>query len=386
MPALARRLLLASSLIGMALLTALALVVVPRLPAIRCLLAFQEATPDDLAVGTPAPADLRWLEDEVRYGAQRAWLLRQPDPSAPTLVFVHGVAPKGLRDGRIVQAVRAFGRAGFTVIAPELPTLVDPLDQSPVGAVVFRCLQRIAGGAYQGARRDRIGIVGISVGGALALRGAARFVAAGGRELRAALLIGAPDDLRRSARAWFAAADPAPVSDGSLAWRQANAAAFGRLYLIRAGLLPTYGDDAEVRRLDAWLGDGAPAAKTPSDLRRPELAALAHLVHAVPAVRAAARETILARAASRIEALSPALWDKDLPHLAGMAIFLLHGHGDPLVGIDEEARLADRLRTHTLVAVLASHMVAHTHVQSVGLAERLAHVVQMDDFFDMIAR
>lgn len=94
----------------------------------------------------------------------------------------------------------------------------------------------------------------------------------------------------------------------------------------------------------------------------------------------------MARAAERVRGLSPALWDAELDHLRGIPVFLLHGRGDPLVPIEEAAHLATRLRRRTIVSVLESHMVGHTSVNEVGLGERIAHVVQMDDFFDMIGR
>ena len=44
---------------------------VPRLPALRCLLAFQESVPEDLEKGKgKPPPGFTLLEDETRYGAQ----------------------------------------------------------------------------------------------------------------------------------------------------------------------------------------------------------------------------------------------------------------------------------------------------------------------------
>lgn len=383
-PVLRRSLRLLAVLVAL-LLAFGAAVAVPRLPALRCLLAFQEPIPEDLEDASKAPAGLELLEDAATYGAERVWLLRAPEPRAPTLVFVHGVAPVGLEDGRIVHAVQAFGRAGFTVIAPELPTLVDPLAAAPVGAGVAAVLHAIEAGAYAGAHPERIGVVGISVGGALALKGCVEFLAAGGTGLRAVLAIGAPDDVRRTSIAWFESEDPG-TSDGSLAWERANAAVFARNYLIRAGLLPTFGDSPEVRTLAEWMGGDDIPEKEVEGVTHPELMALAEVVRAKPAERVKAREKIMERAQSRIRGLSPALWDDELVHLRGVAVFLLHGYGDPLVPIVEAEHLARRLRRHTVVSVLESHMVGHTSVNEVDLAERIAHVVQMDDFFDMIGR
>ena len=384
-PAL-RRTLRVSCLLAACLAAVVLAAVLPRLASLRCLLAFQEGVPADLEALEPAPEGFTLLADEARYGVARAWHLAGPKARSPTVVFVHGVAPEGIRDGRILHAARAFQRSGFTVVAPELRGLVDPMDAAEPGAEMPRLLEALTSGRVDGVHPERIGLVAISVGGGLALRGCARFRAAGGTGIRALLLIGAPDDLRRPAVDWFAAPDEAPESDGSFTWEVRNAASFARSFLIRAGL-PGYleaGEDLD--RLAAWLAEEPLPTLPVPELQSKKARAVAALVHAAPEVRAAAREAILARAAARVESLSPALWDDELVHLRGIAVFLLHGHGDPLVPLTEAAHLARRLERHTIVSVLESRMVGHTSVNSVGPAEALAHVVQMDDFFAMIGR
>ncbi len=363
-----------------------AALVVPRLPAVRCLLGFQAAVGADLETFDTPPAGFSLLADRARYGVERAWLLPGAEARAPVLVFVHGVAPEGIRDGRIVNAVRAFGAAGFTVVAPELPSLVDPLDPEVPGAGVARLLRAMAEGAVEGVRPDRMGVVGISVGGALALRGCAAFRASGGAGLRAILAIGAPDDMRRPAVGWFEAENTSEADRGTLLWERQNAAEFARNFLLRAGLRRRLGEDPDIAALAAWLAT-APVPTEPLTGVTSKAAWEAALWLMAPAdLRATERERVLADAASRIEGLSPALFADELSHLRGVPIFLLHGHGDPLIPIEESAHLARRLRQHTVVSVLESHMVGHTSVNEVGLGEKLAHVVQMDDFFALVGR
>jgi len=360
--------------------------VVPRAPAIACLLGFQAAVGADLDVESPAPAGFRLLADEARYGVARAWHLAGKGRRAPAILFVHGVAPEGIRDGRILHAARAFHAAGFTVVVPELPTLVNPLLEGEASLAVAGVLRAMTGGAIEGVHPERIGIVGISVGGGLALRGCAHFRAAGGVGIRALLLIGAPYDMRRTSVGWFEAEDHAEASDGSYTWEVRNAASFARNFLIRAGLRTRLGDDPDLELLAAWMASEPLPTEPLVGVNSPAALAIAKLLHAEPAVRAAARERVLADATQRIESLSPALWLDDLVHLRGTAVFLLHGHGDPLVPITEAPLLAERLRKHTVVSVLESHMVGHTSVNDATLGEKLAHVVQMDDFFRMIGR
>ncbi|MDA1195344.1 MAG: hypothetical protein O2894_09175 [Planctomycetota bacterium] len=374
-------LILVALLLGLASVAAAA--TLPRLPALRCLLAFQESVPADVTWADPPPAGFELLTRPGPHGDDRAWLVRG---GPALLVFVHGVAAEGIRDGRILLAIRAFARAGFTVLAPEMPTLVDPLHLGEPGAGLTRWLAALDGRELVGVDNERMGVVAISVGGGLALRGCARHLASGGKGPQAILLIGAPDDLGRTSQEWFAAPDPAAVGDGSLAWERQSAAAFARSFLLRAGLRSRLGDDTSLPALAAWLAlDPLPAEPLPPDLSA-AATAVAMYLRAAPDTRAAGRAEVLRAAATRTESLSPAAFDGELSALRGVAIFLLHGHGDPLVPLSEARQLARRLRRHTVVDVLESRMVGHTTVESVGLAEQLAHVLQMDDFFAMIGR
>ena len=362
-----------------------AALVIPRWASIQTLLGFQAAVGEDLEA-YDAPEGFRLLADEAAFGVARAWHLPGPKARSPAIVFVHGVAPEGIRDGRIIHAARAFHAAGFTVVVPELPAMIDPLTEGEPGGPVAGVLDAMAAGRISHVHPERIGVVGVSVGGGIALRGCARFRAEGGTGLRAMLLIGAADDIRRPAVAWFEAEDHAEESDGSLRWEQENAASFARNFLLRAGLVRDLAHAEDKAALRAWMEEDPLPREPLEGLVSEQAQRVAALLLAAPAVRAAAREEVLARAAKRTQNLSPALWPDELTHLRGTAMFILHGHGDPLVPISEAAHLAKRLREHTVVSVLESHMVGHTSVNEASFKEKLAHVVQMDDFFTMIGR
>ena len=372
-------------LIVVALLVTGGFVLGPRMGAVRCLTTFGWPVPDDLGRIEDAPDGFTVLADEATYGVPYAFVRRTPDGKVhPTLVFIHGVARVGLRDGRILRAIEAFHRAGFTVIAPEIGPLLDPTRPSDEVDGLDRLLDALAAGRIEGASTSRFGLVGISVGGALALRAGARFQERGGRGLRGILAIGAPDDLRTPARDWFVLPDPAPEGGDSLEWRRNNAAAFARNFVLRAALEKRVGNHPDFTRLRDWLAEEAlPAAAAP-ELETEAGQALARIVHAPAAERAKERDALLADAWHQLIVLSPADWSAQLTHLRGIAVFLLHGYGDPLVPIAEADLLAARLERHTLVSVLRSRVLGHTAVNGAGLREQLAHVVFLDDFFDMV--
>lgn len=366
---------------------ALGAVLLPRLPALRCLTAFQDEVPADLEDFSAPPAGLRLLRDPLRYGVERAWVCAPPGAGPhPVLLFVHGVAPVGIRDGRILRAVRAFCSAGFLVVAPEVGALVDPtLRQGDVHRLA-RLLEAVAAGALDGAAPRRIGAVGISVGGAALLKVCAAFRAAGGHGLRAVLAIGAPADIRRPAESWFALPNPDPEGGEEFEWQRRNAAAFARNFVCRAALKARLGENPDRTLLRDWLAR-KPVPEGPAEgLTTEQGRAFMSWFLSDPAAWSAGRDALLHDAWDQLRPLSPAAWKDELAHLRGIAVFLLHGVGDPLVPLAEAARLRALLERHTVVSVLESHMVGHTTVEDVGLDERIEHLRFMDDFLDMVAR
>lgn len=94
----------------------------------------------------------------------RRWSRARPAPREPALVLVHGVHPEGGAEPRMARLATLFADEGFVVHVPHLPALAAfEADPSLPG--------RLA--AYLAAVRDRhgcLGVVGISVGGGVALR------------------------------------------------------------------------------------------------------------------------------------------------------------------------------------------------------------------------
>lgn len=119
----------------------------------------------------PAP-----LQERVtyRYRGREAGgdLYRPAGPGPyPGFVFALGVSPAGLDDPRVVRFGQTLARAGFIVLIPDSPDLRrDRVLPEEIDGLVtaFQLLQQ-----RPEADRHRLGLVGVSVGGGLALIAAA---------------------------------------------------------------------------------------------------------------------------------------------------------------------------------------------------------------------
>lgn len=94
----------------------------------------------------------------------RRWARARPAPLEPALVLVHGVHPDGGNEPRVAQLATLFADEGFVVHGPHLPSLAafEPDPELPDRLARY----------FEGVRRRHgcIGVVGISVGGGVALR------------------------------------------------------------------------------------------------------------------------------------------------------------------------------------------------------------------------
>ena len=361
-----------------------AAIALPRLAAIRTLLGFQDVVPAHDA----HPAHFELLEGQHALGFHRTWLARpEGDGPFPLMVFVHGVSLKGIRDGRILRAVEAFRRGGFVVVAPEVPQLMDVAQPDRDSERLNELLHGVAKGQIAGTDPRRIGLVGISVGASVAVHACCTFRAEGGRGLRAICAIGAPADFARIAPDWFSQPPNPDDAVHDFAWYRRNVAEFCRNQLWRCAVGPWLGDNPDVERIIAWLRESQRPSGRPDGLETAEGAAFTDMVLGGQDVwRTTAPDVLQASWERTLRILSPAHWREKLRHLAGTAVFLLHGVYDPLVPVSEMEPLRDLLSAHTVCETLRSNMVAHTHVADAGLGEKLAHVVFMDDFFDMVGR
>jgi len=356
----------------------------PRQDALRCLIAMTSG---------PVPEDASVLEGftlrtdaEAQLGYRRLWIARPAgDGPHPALLFVHGITPKGIGDGRVIQAVAAFRDAGFVVIAPEVQLLTTPPHGDDDVLRLKRLLRAVARGEVVGTRPGHIGIVAISVGGGIALRACAEFRAEGGEGLRAVFLLGAPDDVRRVATTvWFPDDPTDPTAQRNFAWHRQHASELCRSVLFRGALPARVRNLWDRARLKAWLEEAWMPSFVPSDLLTDEGRAFARLVVSPPAVRAAAAAGVMDDAWPYVRPFSPADPEIDLSPLTGVACFLMNGVYDPLVPVSELEHLRARLARYTMCVTLESRLIGHAELEDVGIPEQFDHVVYMDDFFDMI--
>jgi pimeloyl-ACP methyl ester carboxylesterase len=241
-------------------------------------------------------------------------------------------------------------------------------------------LDAVAKGRVRGADPGHVGLFGISVGGPVALAAATRFREQGGQGLRALCLVGAPDDMRRAARAWFAEA-VAPSGVTGPALDRSLAGEFARSMVLRAAVPLLVADAGDRTVLRAWLAASWTPAGSPQGLTTKDgLSFLARAARPAP-LPADDVEAILDAAWPVLVPLSPAHSAYDLKALTDLPVFLLHGVHDPLVSVEELPHLAARLRGAARVRTLRSYLVGHTDLTE---EDRWENLLFLDAFFDAI--
>lgn len=275
----------------------------------------------------------------------------------PPLLLVHGVHPAGRSEPRLVRFARILAAEGYRVVTPQLAALAEfRLDPETA--------DRIARAAAELARQSpdgRVGVVGISIGGGMALMAAEREPAIG-----AVLAIGPHHDARRLTAWWLG--DTIEGPDGS-PLSGAPPETYGVQVLAHHYAEEVFGPDAAplARQAIAARFDHTPP---PTDLPESTRTRLAELrTQPAPAWLRPVVETH----ADALRAASPA------GHLDGVSadVFLLHGLSDPVVPPVESAWIADELPPARLGGVLRTPLLGHAERHAIGLGEqlRVVHLV-----------
>ncbi len=280
----------------------------------------------------------------------------------PGIVLLHGIKRDGIEEPRLINFGRALAGAGIEVMTPELTDLADyrvtPATIDTIGDAV------VVLGAKM--NQPKVGILGISFGGGLALLAATKPEFSD--KIGFVLAVGAHDDMTRVAR--FFAANMIERPDGSAVSLKAHE--YGALILAYShpeDFFPAKDVPAGTQALRLWIWEQPAAsmhiAETLSPAGKQELDLLLH--HRGDLQQAFLRE--VDRHQDEMQAVSPHSHLSELQ----VPVFLLHGATDTIIPASETLWLAKDVPTGDLRNVLVSRAMNMIHVDGehpVTLSER----------------
>lgn len=331
-----------------------------------------------------APGVRRWIpvgeynvttQEQIvttRHGGVRARAYRVDLANAPTIIVFPGVHGGGIDEPRLVALSRRIAAAGATVLSTPMPDLREYRLTSRATDMMEDAIGWLA------ANRDlapsgKIGVVGVSFAGGLALVAAGRPGVA--EKITAMFALGAHSDLPRVVR-YLCIADGAPKTlkpphdYGVVLMLRASARLVVPANQVAAldRALVTFldgssADGVDQKRADALFADVAAQADTlPEPAQGLVRAILKRDVTAVGKQLAPFAEQITGDAS-----LSPAR-----SPLTRAPVFLLHGVNDNVIPSDESIDLERRLREsgNTNVRLLLTPLLRHADARTeAGAAE-----------------
>ena len=290
------------------------------------------------------------------------------------MVLLHGVHRLGIDEPRLVSFARALASAGIEVLTPELRDLADyrvtpqTVDQIGMAAVILSTRMN----------RPKVGVMGLSFAGGLALLAAAKPEYAG--NIAFVVAVGSHDDLGRVSR--FFATDRVEKPDGSSAPFSAHE--YGVLVLAYAHLEDFFSPpDVPIARetLRLWLWEQPDAMKKAEPLSPAGRAELDLLLHHRDQLHQKLLDEVKLHA-DEMAAVSP---HGRLGHLT-VPVFLLHGSGDSVIPATETLWLVQDVPRPELKAALVSPALIHVNMEETvpfsqewGLVHFLAKVVAAAD-------
>jgi dienelactone hydrolase len=323
------------------------------------------------SVENQAPSE-RLVEENVvvpsASGPIRARLyFRAERPKGPGIVVAHGVHHDGIEERRLVAFARALARTGHVVLTPELAELADyRITASGVSVIsdsVAYALTR-----EEHVEGDRVGLIGFSFAGGLALVAASEPNV--GHELEFVTSVGGHHDLARVLR--FLARNRIETPEGT---RVEKAHEYGLVVLLYGNLerfVPASDLPAMRAGVKAWLEEDRPRARRFAAARTtPESERLWKLLEAGRTQELAPElEAVLAGKERELEALSP---HGRLAKI-GVPVYLLHGSHDSVIPPSETDWAAQELGSQPHDA-LVSPLLEHVSVAGqAGWEEKLALV------------
>ncbi|MGA3212650.1 MAG: alpha/beta hydrolase [Terriglobales bacterium] len=271
----------------------------------------------------------------------------------PGLVILHGIHHLGMDEPRLVRFSRAFASEGIEVLTPALQSLadyrVDEDDVAVTGAAAHALSQK---------RGTRVGALGLSFAGGLALLAAAdpKF----SEDVGFVVAIGAHDDLTRVCR--YLATGRTPRPDGTIEALPPHE--YGMLVLVYSHVDEFFSSAdvphaREVLRLQLWEQPDAAKPQltrlSPAGRRRME-----RLLEHRQDVWLPDLLAMISHHGADMDRLSPH------GHLSALRVpvFLLHGSDDSVIPASESLWLAREVPAPYLREVLVSPLLTHVEVAS----------------------
>jgi dienelactone hydrolase len=272
---------------------------------------------------------------------------------APCMVLAHGVHRLGIEEPRLKGFSRAIASAGIAVLTPEVRELADfKIDPKSIPT-----LQMSARELRTRCEGRRVGLMGMSFAGGLAIMAAAQPEAAG--DIAFVASIGGHDDLGRVLK--FFVTNEIERPDGTI--EKLHAHDYGPLVLVYShieGFFPPEDAAAAQEALRYWLWEEFDTAKerakklSPSSYAR--MAAL--FDHKL--------ETITPELNAEIErrkAQFPLVSPSSCLDRVHVPIYLLHGAGDNVIPATETLWLARHAPSGWLAQALVSKAISHVELQ-----------------------
>ena len=275
------------------------------------------------------------------------------DDDAPGVVLVHGVHARGIDEERLRVFAKAMASAGLAVMTPEIAELTEYRLEPTTTERIADAARALA--AHLGARR--VGVIGISFSGGLALMSAAG--QGGEGPIGWVLSVGGHHDLFRVAR--FYAGERVAGPDGEALRTEPHPYGAGVLiYQHVDELFPAEDVDearAVIRTLlhDRWREARVDARSLDTEEGR---ARIRSVLHADDPNRAALARDLLAVLARHRPSLAAASPEGRLDALS-VPTFLLHGADDPVVPATETLHLAREIPEAALEATLVTEALRH---------------------------